>query len=99
MGLLSGGRQMMIAAVLAGGSFGAVATLIPIMTKKLSFRYMGTLYVSNKAAKPGQANCIGDECYRRAWHMVLVTSMPLMAFLVYWCLKALRRDLVKPKAE
>jgi hypothetical protein len=46
----SDGGLMFIAAVMAGGSFGAVATLIPIMCKKLSPKNMGTLYALAKFA-------------------------------------------------
>jgi len=46
----SDGKQMYVAATMAGGAFGAIATLIPIMSKKLSFKNMGTLYSLAKFA-------------------------------------------------
>merc|ERR1719277_1368047 len=47
---VSDGKMMFIAATMAGGAFGAIATLIPIMSKKLSMKHMGTLYALAKFA-------------------------------------------------
>eukprot|EP00927_Polykrikos_kofoidii_P080672 TRINITY_DN7760_c0_g1_i1.p1 TRINITY_DN7760_c0_g1~~TRINITY_DN7760_c0_g1_i1.p1 ORF type:complete len:473 (-),score=59.01 TRINITY_DN7760_c0_g1_i1:185-1603(-) len=47
---VSDGKLIFIAATMAGGAFGAVATLIPIMSKRLSFKHMGTLYALAKGA-------------------------------------------------
>lgn len=48
--LVSDGKQMFIAATMAGAAFGSIATLIPLISKKLSFRHMGTLYALSKFA-------------------------------------------------
>lgn len=47
---ISDGKWMFVGATMAGGAFGSIATLIPIMSKKLSFKNMGTLYSVAKFA-------------------------------------------------
>lgn len=54
-------QSMLLAAVVAGLSWGSIATLIPIMSKKLSFKHMGTLYSLAKFA--GLLSSIGWNYY------------------------------------
>jgi len=54
-------QSMLLAAIVAGLSWGSIATLIPIMSKKLSFTHMGTLYSLAKFA--GLLSSIGWNYY------------------------------------
>jgi len=54
-------QSMLLAATVAGLSWGSIATLIPIMSKKLSFKHMGTLYSLAKFA--GLLSSIGWNYY------------------------------------
>lgn len=116
---VSDGKMMFIAATMAGGAFGSIATLIPIMSKKLSFKNMGTLYSLAKFAgmitgiswnyyagaaaqgltKPGESNCVGEECYRKGWKFILGTQAPLVIYLLIWALRSLLKDAPKKKAD
>jgi hypothetical protein len=116
---LSDGKTMFLAATMAGGAFGSIATLIPIMSKKLSFKNMGTLYslakfagmisgiswnyyagnVAQALTKPGETNCIGDECYRDGWKLILGTQAPVVAYLLIWALRSLCKSTPKKKAD
>lgn len=48
--LVSNGQAMTTAAIMAGGGFGSIATLIPVASKKLSYKNFGTLYALGKFA-------------------------------------------------
>merc|ERR1719310_1779259 len=116
---MSDGKMMFVAATMAGGSFGAIATLIPIMSKKLSVKNMGTLYslakfagmisgiswnyyagaVAQSLTKPGETNCLGDECYRAGWKLILGTQAPVVAYLLFWAAKSMMKTAPKKKAE
>mmetsp|Transcript_106839 Transcript_106839/g.185078 ORF Transcript_106839/g.185078 Transcript_106839/m.185078 type:complete len:112 (+) Transcript_106839:3-338(+) len=111
--------MMFMASTMAGGAFGSIATLIPIMSKKLSFKNMGTLYslakfagmisgiswnyyagaVAQGLTKPGESNCIGDECYRKGWMLVLGTQAPLVIYLLIWAVRSLFKGAPKKKAD
>merc|ERR1712050_444158 len=115
----SDGKQAFVAATMAGGAFGSIATLIPIMSKKLSFKNMGTLYslakfagmisgiswnyysgaVAQGLTKPGQGNCVGDDCYRKGWKLILGTQAPVVAYLLFWAVKSLLKGAPKKKKE
>jgi hypothetical protein len=116
---MSDGKMMFVAATMAGGSFGAIATLIPIMSKKLSVKNMGTLYslakfagmisgiswnyyagsVAQALTKPGETNCVGDECYQKGWKLILGTQAPVVAYLLFWAAKSMMKTAPKKKAE
>jgi hypothetical protein len=54
-------QNMLLAATVGGLSWGSIATLIPIMSKALSFKHMGTLYALAKFA--GLLSSIGWNYY------------------------------------
>merc|ERR1711920_1123704 len=113
----SDGKQAFLAATMAGGSFGAIATLIPIMSKKLSFKNMGTLYslakfagmisgigwnyyagaIAQSLTEKGETNCVGDECYRKPWMLILGTQAPVCVYLLVWAIRSLLRGSAKKK--
>lgn len=97
-------QSMLLAATVAGLSWGSIATLIPIMSKKLSFKNMGTLYslakfagllssigwnyyaaqTSQALTKPDEKNCSMVTCYNDSFRIILLTTMPVALFMVYW---------------
>lgn len=116
---MSDGKMIVVAATMAGGSFGSIATLIPIMSKKLSFKNMGTLYSLAKFAgmisgiawnfiagsiaqgltKPGETNCVGDECYRQSWLVIVATQAPVVVYLLFWATRIMVSGPPKKKAD